>query len=45
MPWHLLCVAFSICCFAFAAWQHASPMWNRVVAVGFALFALATLIP
>lgn len=38
---HLLLVVFAFACFIFAAWQHASPTWNRIVAVGLAAFVLS----
>jgi len=33
---------FAFVCFVFAAWQQASPQWNRIVAIGLAAFVLAS---
>ena len=33
----LLFAVLSLGCFILAAWQHTSPVWNRLVAAGLAL--------
>ncbi len=35
---------FAFVCFLFAAWQHTSPIWNRIAAVGAAAYVLAGLL-
>ena len=40
----ILLLAFAVCCFAFAAWQHTSPTWNRAVAIGLAFVTFVELL-
>lgn len=35
---------FALVCFLVAAWQSASPHWNRLIAIGLAAFMLSFLV-
>jgi hypothetical protein len=41
---HILLLLVALVCFGFAAWQHGSPVWNRVVAIGL-MFLTASMVP
>lgn len=37
---HTILGTFAVCCFALAAWQSSSPVWNRLVSIGLASLAM-----
>jgi hypothetical protein len=39
-----LLLMLAVVCFGFSIWQHASPYWNRTVALGLFAWALAELL-
>ena len=41
---HTLLLVLALVCFGLACWQFASPIWNRLIALGLAAYVLSLLL-